>query len=273
MDIQRYLQHIHFAGTPKADLQTLQRLHHCHMLAVPFENLSIIYRHGIDLTEAALFSKIVERNRGGFCYELNRMFALLLRQIGFQVAFISGEIRAREGTFGPPFDHMALVVTLDQPYLADVGFGDAFLTPLKIATTEQQPQSSGTFHLEQNGDYYYLERRNGDRRSHTKMLYRFTLQPREPAEFNGMCHYHCTSPQSHFTQKLVCSRPTENGRITLSESKLIITQDHQRKESTLHSEEERQEALRHYFAIDLGRQTNGKSPARYPGSSSVRGSR
>lgn len=251
MDKQRYLQHIGFAGIPQADLLTLQQLHRCHMLSVPFENLSIIYRQGIHLEEPALFNKIVERNRGGFCYELNRLFAALLKDIGFNVQFISGEIRARDGSFGAPFDHMALKVELDQPYLVDVGFGDSFLTPLKITTTEQQPQTSGTFHLEQEGEVYYLERRNGDNRSHAKTLYRFTLQAREPSEFDGMCHYHSTSQQSHFTQRLVCSRPTENGRVTLSENKLIITEDHQRHESTLHSEDERRAALMRYFGIDL----------------------
>lgn len=251
MDRQRYLQHIGFAGIPQADLLTLQQLHRCHMLSVPFENLSIIYRQGIHLEEPALFNKIVECNRGGFCYELNRLFAALLKDIGFNVQFISGEIRARDGSFGAPFDHMALKVELDQPYLVDVGFGDSFLTPLKITTTEQQPQTSGTFHLEQEGETYYLERRNGDNRSHAKTLYRFTLQAREPSEFDGMCHYHSTSPQSHFTQRLVCSRPTENGRVTLSENKLIITEDHQRHESTLHSEEERRATLMRYFGIDL----------------------
>jgi len=251
VDKQRYLQHIGFAGIPQADLLTLQQLHRCHMLSVPFENLSIIYRQGIHLEEPALFNKIVERNRGGFCYELNRLFAALLKDIGFNVQFISGEIRARDGSFGAPFDHMALKVELDQPYLVDVGFGDSFLTPLKITTTEQQPQTSGTFHLEQEGEVYYLERRNGDNRSHAKTLYRFTLQAREPSEFDGMCHYHSTSQQSHFTQRLVCSRPTENGRVTLSENKLIITEDHQRHESTLHSEDERRAALMRYFGIDL----------------------
>ncbi|CAI0869950.1 arylamine N-acetyltransferase family protein [Serratia proteamaculans] len=251
MDRQRYLQHIGFAGIPNPDLLTLQQLHRGHMLKVPFENLSIIYHQGIHLEEEALFSKIVEHNRGGFCYELNRLFALLLKDIGFNVHFISGEIRARDGSFGAPFDHMALMVELNQPYLVDVGFGDSFLTPLKITTTEQQPQTSGTFHLEQEGETYYLERRNGDNRSHAKTLYRFTLQAREPSEFDGMCHYHSTSPQSHFTQRLVCSRPTENGRVTLSENKLIITEDHQRHESTLHSEQERREALMRYFSIDL----------------------
>lgn len=252
MDIPRYLQHIQFIGTPKTDLQTLQQLHRCHMLTVPFENLSIIYHQGLSLTEQALFSKIVEHHRGGFCYELNRIFALLLEQIGFQVAFISGETCTKDGAFSPSFDHMALLVKLDQPYLVDVGFGDSFLTPLKITTPEPQPQASGTFHLEQEEDYYYLQRRNGDQYSHTKTLYRFTLQPREPDEFSAMCHFHSTSPQSHFTQMLVCSRPTADGRITIRESKLIITQAHHRKESTLHSEQERQEALRHYFAIELG---------------------
>lgn len=66
VDIPRYLQHIGFTGTPQADLQTLQQLHRCHMLAVPFENLSIIYHQSIDLSEGGLFSKIVEHNRGGF---------------------------------------------------------------------------------------------------------------------------------------------------------------------------------------------------------------
>jgi N-hydroxyarylamine O-acetyltransferase len=251
VDRQRYLQHIGFAGIPQPDLLTLQQLHRGHMLRVPFENLSIIYHQGIHLEEQALFNKIVERNRGGFCYELNRLFALLLKDIGFKVNFISGEIRARDGSFGAPFDHMALMVELDQPYLVDVGFGDSFLTPLKITTTEQQPQTSGTFHLEQEGETYYLERRNGDNRSHAKTLYRFTLQKRELNEFADMCEYHSTSPQSHFTQKLVCSHATENGRVTISENKLIITEDHHRRESTLHSEQERREALMRYFGIDL----------------------
>jgi len=251
VDRQRYLQHIGFAGIPKPDLLTLQQLHRGHMLNVPFENLSIIYHQGIHLEEKALFSKIVEHNRGGFCYELNRLFALLLQDIGFSVHFISGEIRARDGSFGPPFDHMALLVELDQPYLVDVGFGDSFLTPLKITTAEQQPQSTGTFHLEQEGEIYFLERRNGDQRSHAKTLYRFSLKKRQLNEFSDMCHYHSTSPLSHFTQKLVCSHATENGRVTISENKLIITEDHHRRESTLHSEEERREALMHYFAIDL----------------------
>ncbi|WP_448196251.1 arylamine N-acetyltransferase, partial [Raoultella planticola] len=101
--------------------------------------------------------------------------------------------------------------------------------------------------------YYLLERRNGDQRSHVKTLYRFTVQPREPHEFDEMCHFHSTSPQSHFTQRLVCSGPTEQGRVTLSDMKLIVTEDHQRHETTLHSEEERRAALWRHFAIDVGR--------------------
>lgn len=252
VDKQRYLQHIGFAGAARPDLTTLQQLHHRHMLSVPFENLSIIYRQGIHLEEQALFSKIVDRNRGGFCYELNKMFALLLQDIGFDVQFISGEIRARDGHFGPAYDHLALRVELEgQFWLVDVGFGDSFLTPLKIAPAEPQPQASGTFHLEREGDYYLLERRNGDRSSHAKTLYRFTVQPRALSEFDGMCHYHSSSPESHFTQRLVCSRPTENGRVTLSDNKLILTEDHQRHETTLHSERQRRDALWRHFAIDL----------------------
>ncbi|AHG22934.1 hypothetical protein Z042_20250 [Chania multitudinisentens RB-25] len=94
-------------------------------------------------------------------------------------------------------------------------------------------------------------RRSDSSRSHIQTLYRFTLRPRETQDFTDMCHYHSTSPRSHFTQKLLCTRPTHNGRITLSESKLIITENHQRMESALNSEQEHRAALKRYFAIDV----------------------
>ena len=54
---------------------------------VPFENLDIQNKIKIDLDN--LFDKIVIRNRGGFCYELNGLFYKLLKQIGFAVRMVS----------------------------------------------------------------------------------------------------------------------------------------------------------------------------------------
>ncbi len=95
-----------------------------HLLAVPFENLSIHAQQPIVLEDTALFTKIVERRRGGFCYEANGLFAALLREMGFDVAMLSAGVARAEGGFGPDFDHMALMITLEQRWLVDVGFGD-----------------------------------------------------------------------------------------------------------------------------------------------------
>src|SRR2546427_8621834 len=105
------------------DAETLRALQVAHLLAVPFENLSIHAGQPIILEDDALFTKIVENGRGGFCYEANGLFAALLRALGFNVAMLSAEVANAEGEFGPNFDHMALMVMLEQRWLVDVGFG------------------------------------------------------------------------------------------------------------------------------------------------------
>jgi N-hydroxyarylamine O-acetyltransferase len=81
--------------------------------------------------------------------------------------------------------------------------------------------------------------------------YMFKLRPRQLADFAGMCHYHPTSPQSHFTQKRVCSLATPAGRVTLSDMRLIITKSGERQERMLVSQEEYAKALREYFGFKL----------------------
>jgi len=97
-------------------------LHLAHLLSAPFENLSIHWHEPIVLTDEALFQKIVLRQRGGFCYELNGLFASLLRTLGFQVEMLSAGVMNKRGEFGPEFDHMTLMVTLAERWLVDVGF-------------------------------------------------------------------------------------------------------------------------------------------------------
>lgn len=81
--------------------------------------------------------------------------------------------------------------------------------------------------------------------------YSFSLQPRRLEEFAAMCHFHQTSSESSFTQKRICSRATADGRITVSEMKLIVTSNGQREERKLNSAEERGSTLREQFGITL----------------------
>jgi N-hydroxyarylamine O-acetyltransferase len=112
MDTNAYLERIGYRGPLAPTAETLRRLHLAHLLSVPFENLSIHAGEPIVLDDEALFDKIVVRGRGGFCYELNGLFAALLRSLGFKVEMLSAAVMGRAGEFGPEFDHMALLVTL-----------------------------------------------------------------------------------------------------------------------------------------------------------------
>src|SRR5579871_4115487 len=92
LNINDYLTRINYHGGLEPTLPTLQALHETHLLAIPFENLSIHYQQPIRLQEEALFDKIVYQRRGGFCYELNGLFAWLLRELGFQVTLLSAGV-------------------------------------------------------------------------------------------------------------------------------------------------------------------------------------
>jgi len=152
-----------------------------------------------------------------------------------------------DGSAGPEFDHLALRVDLDEPWLADVGFGDLFLDPLRLEVGLEQERNGQVFRIVEAEDFLRLERRQSDLDWKTEYL--FTLKPRRIEEFAGMCHYHQTSHDSPFTRKRVCSLATAEGRITLSDLKLIITRDGQREERLLNSEEEWRFVLDRHFGI------------------------
>lgn len=246
MDIPRYLERIHYHGSLEPTLQTLQALHEAHLLAVPFENLDISLGREIVLDETALWTKIVEHKRGGFCYELNGLFALLLCALGFRVEMLSAGVAHSTGGFGPEFDHLTLLVHLEEDWLADVGFGKSFRQPLRLQTALDQQQNEGCYRLEREGAFWIYQEQSGG----WKPQYRFTLQPHALSDFTAMCHYQQTSPQSHFTQQRICSLAKPSGRITLSDQLLITTIAGKRTERLL-TEQEYQTVLAEQFGIVL----------------------
>ena len=249
VDTRAYLARIHYSGPTTANPETLRALHRAHLVAVPFENLDIHLGRMITIDEAAILNKVVALRRGGFCYELNGAFAALLRALGFRVALLSARVARANGGEGPEFDHLTLRVDLEDPWLADVGFGESFLEPLRLEAGRDQLDPTGTYRLLAQGERLRMEKFVSD--GGWKPQYSFSLQPRRLEEFAGMCRYHQTSPESSFTQKRICSRATPDGRITLSEMKLITTSKGEREERNLASEEEWSSTLRKRFGILL----------------------
>jgi N-hydroxyarylamine O-acetyltransferase len=247
VEIDAYLRRIGYVGEPEPSAETLRFLHRAHMFSVPFENLDIALGRRIVCDEARFLHKIVNERRGGFCYEMNGAFAALLRAMGFQVTLLSAQVSRSDGSDGPEFDHLTLRIDLDEPWLADVGFGDSFVEPLRLEPGLEQEQFGRRYRLTSEGARFCYEMNT---EAEWKKQYSFTLQPRRLSEFAGMCHYHQTSPDSHFTRKQVCSLATPDGRITLSNGKLITTRNGSRDERLLQAEERRL-ILRDRFGVNL----------------------
>jgi N-hydroxyarylamine O-acetyltransferase len=250
VNITTYLHRIGYEGPLAPNAETLRNLQVAHLLTVPFENLDISLGRAIVLDRDRFYTKIVEHGRGGFCYELNGLFASLLNKLGFEVSLLSA--RVCDGKIIAEFDHLALLVNvpgLSGSWLADVGFGDGFLEPLQLIEDLEQPQGGATYRLSRDAHRWFNARR--DKGGDWSLAYDFTLQPHQLEEFAGMCHYHQTSPDSHFTKRRICSRATPTGRITLADMRLIRTTNGVREERLLRSEDESQAALRKYFNIVL----------------------
>jgi N-hydroxyarylamine O-acetyltransferase len=248
MDVDAYLNRIRYQGPRHPDAKTLSNLHRAHLLAVPFENLDIGLHRPIILDEGSFFQKIVLHSRGGFCYELNGLFAALLRELHFTVSLLSARV-FNGATAGPEFDHLTLLVDTGERWLADVGFGDSFIEPLSLDDLSEQVQRNVGYRIEHAGDSWHLYSRQPTGAS--EPVYAFTLEPRGLEDFSARCAWQQTSSESHFTQKRICTIATPDGRVTLSDSRLIITQGDRRTEHIVADNEEYRASLRNYFGVDL----------------------
>lgn len=248
MQIDAYLKRIGYQGSREPSAETLKQLHRAHILSVPFENLDIPLGRSIDLSLSSFYEKVVRRRRGGFCYELNGLFGWLLEQLGFRIKILSARV-FNDNQAGPEFDHLLVLVDMKARMIADVGFGDLFLEPLHLDVEEEAIQHGSAYRVLAQGSERVLQRK---RESNWVPQYIFSLTPRRLTDFGAMCKYQQTAPESVFTRKTVCSRATSNGRITLANRCLIVTDGDRREEREVASAEAYLELLQIHFKIDIG---------------------
>lgn len=216
LDVDAYLRRIGYSGSTSPTLKTLQALQRAHLLAVPFEALDCHFGVPIRLDPAALFDKIVVRGRGGFCYELNGLFAELLESLEFRLR----RLAARPFTAGglaPPFAHLALLVELDRHWLTDVGFGYFTLDPLDLATSAIQHSQGRQFRVADE-DGAMVAEEVGMR---SRWGYRFDLEAHRLGDFAEQCRIYSTDPESGFVKNATVSQAFDDGWITVTREQVI----------------------------------------------------
>ncbi|WP_328871325.1 arylamine N-acetyltransferase [Streptomyces sp. NBC_00287] len=264
-EVDAYLNRLGVAHPAWPTVDVLRELHVRHLQTVPFENLSIHLGEEIVLEEKRLLDKLVGARRGGFCYELNGAFGVLLAALGYEVTLLAARVYDGDGRLGIPYDHLALRVrTVDGgEWLADVGFGAHSHFPLALEARGEQEDPAGVFRIVEagpdtagvRGGYRVPEAADLDVVMNGRPEYRLETRPRVLGDFVAGAWWHSTSPGSHFTQSLVCSRVTEDGgRITLSGRTFKTTgADGAREERYLRTDEEVLTAYRERFGIELER--------------------
>lgn len=243
---EKYLERIKCSGNLEPNLDTLRKLQKSHLLNIPFENLDIHNNIVIELSIDKIYDKIVNRKRGGFCYELNGLFYELLHALGFDAKRVSARVYDKDKGYGKEFDHFAIIVTINNiDYLTDVGFGEFIFEPLALHIGVIQNDRRGRYVIEKFENEYLRVNKFEDGKSTPQYI--FKNIKRELSEFENMCNYHQTSPNSHFTKKRLISLPTENGRITITGNKLIIKKLESVNETEIKNETEFNEYLHQLF--------------------------
>lgn len=222
-DLNAYLDRIGYAGPRTATIETLAAVHALHPAAIPFENLNPLLGWPVALDVESLQSKMVAGRRGGWCFEQNALFRHALEALGFSVTNLAARVlwNAPPDSRVGARSHMLLRMDLGgTAYLADVGFGGNVLTaPLRLEPHIEQPTPHETHRLLPLEDGFVLEVfLNGA----WMALYRFTLEPQFPADYEVSNWYLCTHPSSFFRQMLIAARVTPKGRYALRNRELVI---------------------------------------------------
>ncbi len=246
MQLETYLQRIEYHGAREPTLAVLNALQEAHLNTIPYENLDIHLGRKLPLGLAQAYQKIVLEQRGGWCFEMNTLFAWVLREIGFEVQCLSSGVLRPNGQT-PDGDHMILLVKLEEgTYLADVGFGDGAIEAL--------PLQEGTY---QTG---FLEYRMGYSQPHWTMHnppqsntagFIFSLEPRTLDYFAERCTDLQTNPESGFVRTTVCQRMTREALYTLRGAVLTTLSKSGKTERTLEGLADYNDVLLQVFKLEL----------------------
>lgn len=244
-----YLQRIRFSGSTDVSLDTLARLHHAHFHTIPFENFDILLGRGIDLDPQAVFNKLVRKQRGGYCFELNGLFLQALQALGFRARALLARVHLT-GTPSGRGHQLELVSIDDRDWLVDVGFGiNSPRGPIPLEWGKSTRRGGQTLRLTDGGRFGTMLQTL--EKGAWKDLYSFDLEYVFPGDIAYGNHYTSTHPDTFFTASRVAALPRPDGGVTLLDRTLKITTNGRETLQTLPDSPAYLDALKKYFSIEL----------------------
>ena len=221
MEVDSYLKRIKSENLKEVSLENLKQLHSNHILNIPFENFGIALNEHVKMDLAAMYDKIIKKNRGGFCFELNYLFSWLLKSLGYDLILISCRVFKEK-----KYSHLAMLVNINgQKYLADVGFGPGFRSVLEFVSNKIQQDKTGCYSIKdgisdeieiQAEDCYTLYRTVKNLNENDwKPVYFFNVKPHKIEDFQEVLDYVQSPVCTHFYNRSFCFSQTENSIKTL----------------------------------------------------------
>jgi N-hydroxyarylamine O-acetyltransferase len=220
-DLDAYLARIGYAGPRTPTFSTLQAIHALQPAAIPFESLDPFLRRPVRLDLASLQAKLVDQRRGGYCFELNTLFAAALEALGFAVTNLSGRVRwmaPPERPVGPRTHHLLRIDLDEGVYLADVGFGGHLLAgPLRLERDVEQATPASVVRLIGVDHAFILQVQLP---KGWQDLYWFTLEPALAIDYEVANWFTSTSPASRFYADFLAERLTPESRLSVFNAKV-----------------------------------------------------
>ena len=252
IDLDAYFKRIGYDGSREPTLQTLKAIHYAQAVSIPFENLDVLAKRPILLDLASLQKKLVTEKRGGYCFEVNGLFAAVLRELGFDITTLIGRVRwMAPEEVDTARSHMLMLVELPQgTYLADAGFGGLTMTgPIRFETDIEQETPHEPRRLLTHDHGFELQAKIA---GGWAPVYRFTLEPHRRTDYEVASWYTSTHPSSIFVQFLIAGRPREGKWLSLFNREFKIRGlDGKAETRVLDSADEIAEVLDSYFGIAL----------------------
>lgn len=238
-----YLSRIGYEGEVRTDIATLTRLMQQQLRSIPFENTEVQAGRIPSMVPEDIVEKVINRRRGGYCYEVNGVFAMALTAIGFEWYFAGA--RPMFYPMRRPKTHMVVIVRIDgSDYLCDTGFGGYALRAPMMIEEGEAVQDGDRFRLELiDGEYVVSSFVQGE----WQRQYGFAMQPQEWIEFSLANYFNATHPDTIFTQKKLAIMQTPNGRKILVDNELKLIEDGILEKLEVDYEN----ALKEYFGLEL----------------------